>query len=194
MSFKATLDWKKVTEQIPEPDRDYLVWTGSFMVVGTPHIYDEEFLANIPENLKEDFRKAKGKFVGDMGKFYFDDEKVYYSELPLAPGEKEPELPDPFEGMISKDAYFKKDGSIIGIHAIGHPGPHEYDLHGLDGSVTKIKTDFMQMEIWGNEYDDEHNMQGRGSFRVFNEFNIVVKDLIEEGWVQYEGPKKKEKI
>ena len=190
MIFKQSVIWNRVTETLPEEGREYLVWTGKTMIVSYPYFNDPDMLADALQSVKdgflgakyfEDLKNSKGHFMEFGSKYYFDDPKVHWSELPLAPGEKNPPPPDPMEGIASKDAYFKKDGSIIGIHAIGYPGPYEYDLHGIDGSVTRMKSDFQQLEIWGNEYDDEHNVLGRGSFRVFNEYNQVVKDLIEEG-------------
>ncbi len=89
-----------------------------------------------------------------------------------------------------KDIYLSKDGQIIGIHAVGYFGEHEYDLLSIDGTLTKVSTDFDQMEIWGNEYDEEHNMIGRGSFRVHGTFNDVVAELEMDGWVKREPPDK----
>lgn len=93
----------------------------------------------------------------------------------------------------SKDRYLTKDGIIIGIHAIGHAGPYEYELFGLDGSSTFIKSDFEVYEIWGNEYNEDHKMLGRGSFRVHTrDFDQVIKELEEDGWVKREAPKRKD--
>lgn len=96
-----------------------------------------------------------------------------------------------FEGMEAWDIYLKNlNGEIIGLHAVGEPNG-EWDVHGLDGSVTR-KKGFNAMERWGNNYDDNHKMLGRGSFRVHDDIEKVAKELVEDGWITYEGPTKKE--
>lgn len=80
---------------------------------------------------------------------------------------------------------------IVGLHAIGHAGPYEYTLDD-NSKISHIKTNFMALETWGNEYDDEHNMLGRGSFRLHtSDIEQYAKDMEAEGWERYEGPKKK---
>lgn len=127
-----------------------------------------------------DLKESKGRFKDFGLNAYFNDPKVQWSPIPLAPGEKNPPLPDPFEGMVGKDIYLKKDDTIIGLHAIGDVDPN-------DGT-------FYQMEIWGNEYDNEHNMLGRGSFRVFQPLEDAAKEFEADGFVRFEGPKRKEKV
>lgn len=105
------------------------------------------------------------------------------------------------EGMDSKDIYLCRaikapDEStsiaIIGLHAIGHAGPYSYDLHKLDGTIEKKTSNFMALETWGNEYDDNHNMLGRGSFRLHNSnIDEVAAEFEAEGWTRYEGPKRR---
>jgi hypothetical protein len=190
--FKQSVVWNKVTEVLPEAGREYLVWTGRGMLVSDADFYDEEYLSNIPASMIEDYKKSVGYFQEFGHKYYFDDEKVHWSELPLAPGEENPSQPDPMDGMVSRDAYLTKDGTIIGIHAIGYPEPYEWTEVALDGTETQKTSDFMQMEIWGNEYDENHQMLGRGSFRVFDQFESEVKNWEADGWVRREGPKKKE--
>lgn len=92
----------------------------------------------------------------------------------------------------SKDIYLTKNGEIIGLHAIGHAGPYEYDLVKLDGTTERKKDDFMQVEVWGNEYDKNHNMLGRGSFRVHQNIEEEAKGFEADGWVRCEAPKKVE--
>lgn len=96
----------------------------------------------------------------------------------------------PEPAMDSKDIYLTKNGEIIGLHAIGYAGPYEYDLVKLDGTTERKKDDFMQIEVWGNEYDKNHNMLGRGSFRVFQNLEAEAKDFEADGWVRCEAPKK----
>lgn len=80
---------------------------------------------------------------------------------------------------------------IIGLHAIGHAGPYSYTLVNLDKTEQTIHTNFMVMEAWGNEYDEEHNMLGRGSFRLnTNDIEAVAKDYEAEGWTRCEAPKR----
>jgi hypothetical protein len=199
--YKQSVIWNNVTEIPPPKGRDLLVWTGSYMIVADADYYDEKSLKDnadivnsphlqLSERDKLHFLNCKGRFVEFGKKHYFDNPKVWWSELPLAPGEHNPPYPDPFEGMISKDAYLKKDGVIVGIHAIGHPGLYEWVNVAADGTETKHTSDFMQMEIWGNEYDENHQMLGRGSFRVFDHFENEVRNWEADGWVRYEGPKK----
>lgn len=104
------------------------------------------------------------------------------------------------EDHDSKDIYLRMPISdklpntynIVGLHAIGHAGPYEYTLHRQDDTIELIKTNFMVLEAWGNEYDDEHNMLGRGSFRLHtNDIEQYAKDMEAEGWERYEGPKRK---
>lgn len=83
--------------------------------------------------------------------------------------------------------YLKKEGRIIGLHAMGIKGPYEYTLTHLDGSSKLIKTDFQTFEQWGNEYNDEFNMIGKGSFRVFSlDIEEAAKDFEQDGWVRFE--------
>lgn len=190
MIFKSSVNWKKVTEQLPEPDQECLVWTGHYMYVSTADFYSEEVIASWPEDQREAIRKTKGRFSEFGQKNYFDDEKVFWAPIPLAPGEENPPPPDPFEGMISKDVYLKQGEYTIGIHAIGYPGPYTYTEQALDGTRTEKTDDFQQMEIWGNEYNEQFQMIGRGSFRVHERFDVAVREFEKEGWVRIEGPKK----
>lgn len=176
--FKKSVVWNKITEVLPEAGREYLVWTGRGMLVSDADFYDEEFLCRIPQSMVEEYKKSKGYFQEFGHKYYFDDEGVYWSELPLAPGEQNPPQPNPMESMVARDVYLKKDSQIVGIHAIGEE---------FDGQ-------FMQMEIWGNEYDENHQMLGRGSFRVFGELEREAQDWEADGWVRYEGPKRKDRV
>ncbi len=102
------------------------------------------------------------------------------------------------DDLDSKNIYLRttigpgKTPAIVGLHAIGYAGPYEYTLQHQDGKEELIRTKFMVMEAWGNEYDDEHNMLGRGSFRLHtNDIVKYAKDMVAEGWEIYEGPKRK---
>lgn len=89
--------------------------------------------------------------------------------------------------LIGWDIYLKKDGEIIGLHAVGYPGPYEYTLTHLDGTIEEKTSHIMTMEQWGNEYDSEYNMLGRGSFRVFSlDIEEAAKELEADGWVRFE--------
>lgn len=93
------------------------------------------------------------------------------------------------ENLDAKNIYLKKGEEIIGLHAIGHAEPYEFDLHELDGTVTRVKTDFMELEKWGNEYDANFKMIGRGSFRIFDlTLEHTAKAFEEDGWVRIKGP------
>lgn len=78
---------------------------------------------------------------------------------------------DDFE---SKDVFLRKNGHILGFHAIGHT---------IEGGQ------FLQLEIWGNEYDENYNMLGPGSFRVFGTIEAITKEMVDDGWEVFERPK-----
>lgn len=87
----------------------------------------------------------------------------------------------------SKDIYLKKEGQIIGLHAVGYKGPYTYTFSNpFEGIEQEITTDFMEIERWGNEYDNEYNMLGRGSFRVHSDIEVAAKELELDGWVRFE--------
>lgn len=75
----------------------------------------------------------------------------------------------------TKNIYLKRDGNIIGLHEAGQT----------------ILGEFVSYESWGNEYDNEHNMLGRGSFRVHGLIEPVALEMEADGWVRFEGPKPK---
>lgn len=94
------------------------------------------------------------------------------------------------EGLSSKDIYLKKDGEIIGLHAYGEKDS-EWTVQNLDGTRETVKG-FNQYEQWGNYYDENHKMVGRGSFRIFGDIEEVAEDLEKDGWISYEGPTRKD--
>jgi hypothetical protein len=98
---------------------------------------------------------------------------------------------DYYDGMWTKDIYLKKGEEIIGLHAVGEKDS-TWTQVGVDGTRVEMKG-FLQHEQWGNNYDENHNMIGRGSFRIFADIEEVAKELEEDGWVSYEGPTRKEK-
>ena len=105
--------------------------------------------------------------------------------------------PDDFD---SKNIYLRttigpgKIPAIVGLHAVGHAGPYPYTLVHPDGTREERMLNFMAIETWGNEYDDEHNMLGRGSFRLHtSDIEDYAKQMEAEGWERYEGPKKKDR-
>lgn len=86
--------------------------------------------------------------------------------------------------MDTKDIFLKKDGeaAYIGLHAVGEANS-EWDVQHLDGTTVR-QMGFNAWESWGNEYI-AGKMVGRGSFRVFNDIEVVAKQLEEEGWVRF---------
>lgn len=94
------------------------------------------------------------------------------------------------EQYDSKDIYLRKDGAIIGLHSIGMDN-QEWDLILLDGTRVR-QYGFQAIESWGNEYDENRNILGRGSFRVFESIENLAKEFEQDGWERYEGPKRKE--
>jgi hypothetical protein len=97
-------------------------------------------------------------------------------------------ISDFFIGMWCKDIFLRKNGQIIGLHAIGEKDS-TWDVIELDGTRHTV-TGFRQWEQWGNEYghsrDGSLKMIGRGSFRVHDDIEKVAKELEEDGWVTYE--------
>ena len=96
------------------------------------------------------------------------------------------DLDSDFCPLDTKDIYLKRGTEIIGLHSIGDRVPHEYDSIAIDGTVTHKITDFKAIESWGNEYDNEYNMLGRGSFRLFGDIEEVASELEAEGWIRFE--------
>ncbi len=90
-----------------------------------------------------------------------------------------------FEGMDYKNVYLRKGTEIIGLHAIGDNNS-EWIVIGLDGSET-FHRGFRAYESWGNEYNEDLQMIGKGSFRVFNDIDIVAEEFVSEGW-EYFNP------
>lgn len=83
----------------------------------------------------------------------------------------------------------KKGDEIIGLHAMDYEEPYEFTLTHIDGSSEIIKTDFMELEKWGNEYNKNSEMIGRGSFRLFDlTIEHSAKAFEDEGWTRFEGP------
>lgn len=102
------------------------------------------------------------------------------------------------EEMDSKDIFLRKKigvyeiYSIVGLHAIGHAGPYPHTIHHLDGTVEERVGNFDTLEAWGNEYNDEQNIPGRGSFHLnTHDIEEYARDMVVEGWEIYEGPKRK---
>lgn len=96
-------------------------------------------------------------------------------------------LNDPFDGAVSREIYLRKDGQLIGLHAIGYDDCVWTEVD-LDGTEIECKG-FMAMETWGNEYDELGNMLGRGSFRIFQTIESLALSMETDGWVRGEGPK-----
>lgn len=85
-----------------------------------------------------------------------------------------------FEDMDSKNIYLRKGSEIIGLHAIGENNS-EWTVSEFDGSETLHKG-FKAWESWGNEYNEDLQMIGKGSFRVFGDIDVVAEQFISEGW------------
>lgn len=83
----------------------------------------------------------------------------------------------------SLDIYLTKDGQIIGLHAIGEANSKWIVKH-LDGTEEQ-KFGFNEMERWGNEYNNDLKMIGRGSFRVHQSIEDVAQELIQDGWRRF---------
>lgn len=84
----------------------------------------------------------------------------------------------------SKDIYLRRGEEIIGLHAVGQDNS-EWDEVLLDGTTVR-KKGFRTDDAWGNEYDENFNVRGRGSFRVFTDIEMAAQDLEMDGWVRFE--------
>lgn len=78
--------------------------------------------------------------------------------------------------------YLFKDNCLIGLFGIGDANS-SWILVGLDGSKQTI-SGFNAMEKWGNEYDWDGNMLGRGSFRLNYDFETEINQYKNEGWIE----------
>lgn len=85
-----------------------------------------------------------------------------------------------FEEMDSKSIYLRKGAEIIGLHAIGYNNS-QWTVLELDETET-LHHGFQAMEAWGNQYDENLEMIGRGSFRVFDDISKVADEFIIDGW------------
>lgn len=92
-----------------------------------------------------------------------------------------PEEQPPYDEM---SVYLKKDNEIVGIHAIGEKDT-SWQVHELDGTITQRKG-FQAMDIWGNQYNSDLKMIGKGSFRVHNDIETEVNSWKADGWVAFE--------
>lgn len=103
------------------------------------------------------------------------------------------------EEYDSKDIYLVKrnrdsheESYFIGLHAVGHAGPYVYDKIDLDDSVTRCVSNFMSLDTWGNEYDSDLKIVGRGSFRLHtSDIEEYATELESDGWVRVDKPKEK---
>lgn len=95
-----------------------------------------------------------------------------------------------FDDLDSKNIYLRKDNEIIGLHAVGYRTPYVFDVVELDGTRNQVETDFMELEKWGNHYNEEFERIGRGSFRIFDAtIEDTAKEFENDGWIKFEGPK-----
>lgn len=89
--------------------------------------------------------------------------------------------------LDSQDIYLQKDGRIIGLHAIGYNTLYDCELVEIDGTSKMIKMDFMALQKWGNEYNQEMKVLPLGSFHVFDlTIRHAAQDLEKDGWVRFD--------
>lgn len=87
------------------------------------------------------------------------------------------------DDLDCKNIYLRKGSEIVGLHAVGHKGPYECVVKDLDGTESLFTSDFMELEKWGNVYNEKHEMLGRGSFRIFSRsIEHEAKEFEAEGW------------
>ena len=82
--------WIKVTDQLPEDGKSYLVWNGHYMFVSEATIFIHDRLGDLASFMGQQWVddlvfKSKGQFEEFGSKLYFDNPKVYYTELPNPP-------------------------------------------------------------------------------------------------------------
>ncbi|PWU11643.1 MAG: hypothetical protein C5B47_00615 [Verrucomicrobia bacterium] len=133
-----------------------------------------------PKVIAEDVLKAieSLRARGDLASFTEGGE--WESEYQDAPQKEK--IPD----LDSKDIYLREGDRIVGLHAIGYAEPTELKVHEFDGSTTIVKTDFIELEKWGNNYNEKLEKIGRGSFRIFDlTIEHTAKAYEEEGWVRF---------
>lgn len=80
--------------------------------------------------------------------------------------------------------FLRKDDEIVGLHCIGEKDK-DYEVMELDGTITQ-RHGFLAEESWGNYYDEDYNIKGRGSFRVFEDIEILAEEFEADGWVRFE--------
>lgn len=83
------------------------------------------------------------------------------------------QLPSSNNEMSSRNAYLIKGDDVVGIHAVYYP------VDPTTGANL-----WQQLEIWGNNYDKNLKMIG-GSFRIFDDFDVVVSVFKSEGYEDY---------
>lgn len=83
----------------------------------------------------------------------------------------------------SRDIYLTNGTEIIGLHEIGEANSSWIVKH-LDGTEEQ-KFGFSAYERWGNEYNNDLKMIGRGSFRVHIDIEEVAKDFETDGWTRF---------
>lgn len=110
--------------------------------------------------------------------------KIKLTRLTEESLQQKSEVTEEMPQFDSLDIYLQKDGRIIGLHAIGESDA-KYKVVDLDGSET-MKKGFLAFEQWGNEYDQDYKMIGRGSFRVFGDIEEEAKEFEADGWVRFE--------
>jgi acyl carrier protein len=98
--------------------------------------------------------------------------------------EKDSSVKEFEDGLDSLDIYLRRGTEIVGLHAVGFNEPHSYILEYENGKIETIQTNFRELQKWGNEYDENFNMIGRGSFRIFDiSIENVAKEMELDGWV-----------
>jgi len=91
--------WNRIADAKPKADQEVLVWTGRGMIVSAANFYNEEQKAefaswvtddqNSPFTMREEDKKhyleCEGYFEEFGQKYYFDDPKLFWQELPRKP-------------------------------------------------------------------------------------------------------------
>lgn len=95
---KNKMSWIKITDRIPTKDQEVLVWTGYEFFVAEAEVFDpdnswySDLAIRISESDRQMYRdndiKAKGRFKTFGSNVYFNNDKVYWMEIPKVPESK----------------------------------------------------------------------------------------------------------
>jgi hypothetical protein len=85
------VNWKRITEVLPEPGQECLVFNRGAMFVSSADFYDVAMLEALHKDANPDIfnslKMVKGRFHDFGSNAYFNDPEVFWAELPAPPKE-----------------------------------------------------------------------------------------------------------